>query len=455
MNTPPSLTPVQDRTPPSQAPTPSPGAISPAARRSRRRFLVTSGAACLASLAGGRPADAASAPAPAPVPGPDGAGTPPLRRQFSTARSDGRFVSTTGMLHAHFKHLRPRLAFDPRMKPEDFPAWRESVRRKAWELLRFPEGFAPQPPPKRLASEPRAGYRIEKWEAYPEPFSVVPFLILTPDGISARAPGAAVMCFAGSTSSKEMLAGELELNGQPSRHPNAAKNHMAREYARAGLVAVAMENPGTCELSDPVRPGRAELSLNGLWVDRPYEGLSVFQKFTVLQWLKTQPTIDAGRIALSGHSLGAKPALFVGLIDPSVKAVIWNDCLGSWRDRAVATNLELIGEWHYLPGMLTWFDYPDLQAALAPRPFLATEGASTAMLQNIQRAYALSGAANQVTIVPFEKFATPEQRPLDGQPVPEGLSVKEYNDYRNCDGAMHYFKGHLAVPWLRQVFALR
>lgn len=352
------------------------------------------------------------------------------------------------------KNLRPRLAFDPKMKPEDFPAWREAVRAKLQELMGFPEGFEPQPEPQRLWSKQRDGYRLEKWEAYPEPFSVVPYLMLIPDGISTQSPGPAAMCFPGSTSSKELLAGELERNGKPSTHRWASRNQMALEYTRQGIITVAMENPATNELDDPVRPGRGpELIMNSLWVGRPYEGISVFQKLCVLRWLQQQPYVDAGRIAVSGHSLGAKPALILGVLDPTLKAVVWNDGITSWRERAVATNLHRIGGWHYVPGMLAWFDYhPDLEAALAPRPFLATEGGRGPILDRIREAYRLLGAPDQVKIVHFPEFATPDKRPFDGEDMPTGgAPYDELFPYFNMNPAQHYFKGSVAVPWLAKV----
>ena len=47
------------------------------------------------------------------------------RTTFTTDRDDGRFLSTAGFLHAYMKHMRPKLAFDPEMRPDDFPGWRD------------------------------------------------------------------------------------------------------------------------------------------------------------------------------------------------------------------------------------------------------------------------------------------------------------------------------------------
>ncbi len=417
---------------------------------SRRRFLKTSGA-CVAGLlaAGGGPTSPPASAAAAETPA--SAGDAPARQVFTSDREDGRFVSSTGFIHAYLKHMRPKLAFDPAMKADRFPAWREAVREKLRELMCFPELTEPQPPPRKLWSKPRDGYRLEKWEAYPEPYSVVPFLALIPDGASARSPAPAAACFPGSTSSKESLAGELELDGKPSTHRHAARNRMAWEYTRRGIVTVAVDNPGTCETADPIRRGRYEMCVHALWAGRSYEGISVFQKMHVLEWLKRQPYVDAERVATSGHSLGAKPALILGVLDPSIKAVVWNDFVSDWRRRAVVMNLDRIAIHQYVPGMLSWFDYCDLEASLAPRPFLITEGGRTEDIDRICAAYRLVGAPDRIEVAYYPKYATPDKRPFDDKPLPEGLTQEEYFAYANVDAPMHCFKGNVAVPWLANV----
>lgn len=409
---------------------------------SRRRFLKATGTACTAALV----AQAGIGP----VCSGDPAVTPGV---FTSGRDDNRFVSSTGFIHAYLKHLKPKLEFNPEMPPEDFPAWRDSVRKRLLDLMAFPEFDRPQPEPKLLWSKQRDGYQLQKWEAYPEPYSVVPYLVLIPDGVRAGSPAPGVMCFPGSFSSKESMTEELERSGKPCSHRHAARNRMAWEYARKGIVSVAVENPATNETADPIRKGSYEFSVHAMWAGRSYEAISVFQKYHVLQWLKRQPYVDAARVATSGHSLGAKPALILGVLDPDVKAVVWNDTTIDWRERAVATNLERIGTFQYVPGMLSWFDYSDLQASLAPRALLITEGGRTVVLNKIRRAYELLGAADQFELVYYPKYATPDKRPLDQEELPEGLTMEEYFPYANIDAPMHHFKGNVAVPWLAGVLS--
>jgi hypothetical protein len=373
---------------------------------------------------------------------------------YVSGREDGRFLHTAAFIHKSFQTLQPKLAFPPDMTREAFPAWQKAVREKLLELMCFPEVHG-QPEPERIWSQPRQGYRLERWEAYPEPCSVVPYLLLVPDGASPRSPAPAVMCFPGSTGSKEALAGEPELPGSPS--PDKTKwddNRMAWHFARRGLVAAAFDNPATNELASPLLQ-REPLTLCAIWMGRCYEAISVFQKVCVLQWLAAQPYVDARRLATSGHSLGAKPADILGVLYPElVKAVVHNDFVCHWQERAAAMNLYHPGGHQVVPGMVQWFDYTDLEAALAPRPLLFTEGGRPNQIAKIRRAYSLLDAPEAIQLYHYEKYEDPVSRTLDDAELPVGVSNEQYFAHAYVDAARHRFRPHHAVPWLASVFGL-
>ncbi len=358
----------------------------------------------------------------------------------------------------------PKLRFDPSMSQDGFADWQTEVREKLHELMCFPDPV-PQPDPVLLSSKSRDGYRIEKWEAYPEPGSVVPYLVLIPDGVSASCPAPAVMCFTGSAHSKELLAGEPELNpDQPeNRHP--VRNQMARHCVKAGLVAIAVENPGTCEVdelpADGMHPnsGRDKLCAELMMFGRNYVGLSVHQKSRILEWLRTRDYVTAGRIALSGHSLGTEPAMAMAVLDTSIHALVFNDFLCDNRERYVTRAKpdeawsHINPLWHVIPGLLAWLDFPDLLASLAPRPLLITEGGPTHHLERVARAYELVGARARYAYHYYPKYSRPEDRRHDFETIPEGIPEEEWFEYANLDVPDHCFKENLAVPWLLEQMA--
>lgn len=394
--------------------------------------------------------------------GPAGQGT-----RYETDRADGRFATSLSFSHHYIRSVEPKLAFPMEMQPDEFPQWRQDIRARLLELMAFPD-VPPQPEPKRISSEPRQGYRLEKWEVFPEPGSVVPVLVLVPQHATARRRVPAVLCFPGSSGTKEYLAGEDEPHPDLKVPAHAEKNRMALEYVRAGMVAIAVDHPSNGELierdGDRLIRGAArdKLSRDLIYAGRSYLGLSSFQKMQVLQWVKTLAIVDTKRIAVSGHSLGTEPAMVLAVLDPDVAAVALNDFVHGKRRQDLALARSMNGKsvfftggmWHCVPGMWKWLDLPDLVAAMAPRPVLATEGGVKASLDAVRRAYELAGAKDAFRVHHFPQYDTEAKRPHDQEPLPEGLLLDDYFRRSNTRPAEHYFKGHLAVPWLSKVFGL-
>lgn len=362
-------------------------------------------------------------------------------------RPDGRFLTTAGFIQHTLKNLEPALAFKPGLSLKTFAAWKRKVRAKLRELMAFP-AVPPQPRPKLVWEKRREGYRLQRWELYPEPFSVVPFLMLAPDTATPSSRAPAVLCFPGSDQPKESLAGERWKG--PWKAAFGECDYMALHYARQGFVALAFDNPSTCELADKRSPDWRRQVSALLWLNRPYECLSTFQKFQALQWLKTVPFVDARRIAVSGFSLGAKPALLLGILDPAVKAVIWNSGAPDWREREVVQNLHPMAPWQYIPGFIRWFDYSDLMAALAPTPLLVTEGGPGAAHRRIRQAYAIAGAPGGFKVTFCPSYAKASARRYYHRKIPEGVSEAMYRRHACYDG-YHCFKPAVAVPWLRRL----
>jgi hypothetical protein len=390
-----------------------------------------------------------------------------------SGRPDGRHVSTRGMLQGLLRRSKPKLAYNPKFTREEFAEWQLKVRAKMLELMNFPTP-PPQPEPRKLWAKNREGYVLEKWELYPEAGSVVPFLLLIPNGVTTGQPAPAVMCFPGSSGTKENLAGEPPLHRafkmDDRSHAgvrHADRNQQALQFVKAGMVAVAVDHPGNGELSDlakhraTTKDDRNTLARYLIDFGRDYISLSVFQKRQILKWLRQRPYVDADRIALSGHSLGTEPLLVMGVLDPKIQGIVWNDFLSPNIERTkVSTKPDRHGirpraNWlgHCVPGMWKWFDYPDLVAAFAPRPLILTEGGPTHSLDLVRKAYLTARAAKNVSIHYYPKFGNPTNR-HDGKPIPEGLDIDGWFEYANVDAPRHFFKGYLAVPFLTRHFEL-
>ena len=387
---------------------------------------------------------------------------PEAEKLIQTDRPDGRYLSTRGYVQYLMRHAQPQLAFNPKFTPAEMQQWQTQVRAKMAELLRFPDG-PHQPPPQRVSQTKRQGYTVEKWELYPVPGSVVPFLMLVPDSASAGSPAPAVLCYPGSDNTKENLAGEPELNPTYVTRHHPDLNRMAMFYARQGMVAVAIDNPGIAETSDVgayVVPNNDRDTFSRYLIDLgwSYIGFSAFNGHQILKWLRGLDFVDGNRLALSGHSLGTEPVMSLALVEPDLKAVVFNDFLNRNINRSLSMTKpnsagvrpQANGLNHSIPGMWQWFDYPDQLAALAPLPLAITEGGAASDLDVVKNAYRLVGADGALLIHHYDKYRDPKNR-RDYATIPEGLDRDEYFRYVNVDAPNHAFEVATAVPWLSHI----
>lgn len=162
-------------------------------------------------------------------------------------RLDGRYLSTYGTVHAMLANIKPECAFQANMTPKEFRQWQKKVCESMQEIMHFPK-VKNLPVPTRINSAQRDGYKLEKWEFYPLPECVSTFLVLIPDSLDKPAP--AILCIPGSGQSKEGLAGEPGISPKLNDDYQNPKVTMARNFVKAGYIAVVVDNPAAGEASD-------------------------------------------------------------------------------------------------------------------------------------------------------------------------------------------------------------
>ncbi|MCH5284727.1 MAG: hypothetical protein J1E42_03915 [Akkermansiaceae bacterium] len=377
---------------------------------------------------------------------------------FRSSRADGRFVSSRGAVQGLLEDIHPACAFDPAMPAADFPAWQARLREAMRGLMKFPTE-RPQALPRRVATARRAGYRVEKWEAYPLPHTAVPFLVLIPDTASGPLP--AVLCLPGSGQPKEYLAGETsaDLSLPPAEAPG--ENAMALHYVREGWVAVVVDNAGTGETGDAEQAAgrrgydddnlaRFLLEMGWSWL-----GYTAYADQCILDWMREQPYINRERIILSGFSLGTEPLMVLGVLNPDIFAFVYNDFLCRTLERArVMTRPARNGSRpapnsirHLIPGFWLQFDFPDIVAALAPRPVICTEGGADRDFRMVAQAFQLAGAPQNFSYHHQPRFAHAKR--WQGDNLPTGLDRDAFFRMVNVDPRHHFFKKDLVLPWLR------
>ena len=370
---------------------------------------------------------------------------------IKTDREDGRFMHTDIFMKHYYKTHRPRLEYKSGMSAQEFDVWREKVKEKLREILRFPDDVPPQPEPKMLWEEAREGYRIQKWEAFPEPYAVIPFLLLIPDGIDGEHPAPAVLCSPGTWHSKEALADEPDVFCERDlTFPEF--NKMAKLYAERGYVALVCDHLTFGELKSLDCPSPSDsVAIQMASVGRNLMGMTAFYQTCVLAWLAKQSFVDKSNIVISGHSLGKYPAMFLGLLCDSVKGIVYNSPIYDTRVRLYSAPASYL--WsncynHLIPDCEYWFTPADILCAYAPKALLISEGGETADLEKIMDAYRTLDAADKFEFYYHEAFNSPEKRPYESKPAPECVGDAEYNLYTNIAENAHYFKKDIALPWV-------
>lgn len=382
---------------------------------------------------------------------------------IKTGRSDGRYLSSRGVTHALLKNLKPKCAFNPNLTSEQFQEWKIRFREAMKEVMRHPE-VTDQPAPRLIETRKRDGYRVEKWEIYPLPECVSTFLVLIPDGVTTDNPAPGVICIPGTGGSKESMAAEPELHPKYASSRSFDKRTMALHYAKAGLVAVAVDNPGVGELSDLERYTTAPdynydaIARELLEIGWSYLGYNSYVDMQVLKWMKGCKFIDKERIILSGHSLGTEAMMVLGVLDTSVYAIVYSDFLCRTLERMIVlTEPDSNGIrpypnsiFHLIPNFLCNFDFPDIVSFFAPTPIIFTEGGLERDFRQVQKAYQIAGHPENLAIYYYPKFTDPKERGKFEQ-LPEGINYETYFAMTNVDPPMHYFKYELVIPWLKRL----
>lgn len=376
-------------------------------------------------------------------------------------REDGRFISSRRVLHAMLKNTHPKYAFKPDMDLTAFKKWQAGLRQAMADIMCHPD-IKGQPAPKLLKSEPRQGYTIEKWEFYPLPECVSTFLVLIPDNAKKSSP--AVMCIPGSGGTKERLAGEPPVESKFDENYHYDKAAMALRYVDMGIIAVVVDNAAAGEAADLEKytigtnfhyDGTARYLLELGW---SYLGYTSFLDMQVINWMKQDKRINKDRLIVSGFSLGTEPLMVLASMDPSIYAFVYNDFLCNTLERAIVlTEPDKNGIRpfpntirHLIPKFWNNFNFPDIVAAIAPRPLILTEGGLDRDLNLVRKAYEITGHPENLEIHHYPKFSDPKTR-IDLDTLPEGMNRDQYYDLVNVDRTSHYFKAITVIPWLEKL----
>jgi dienelactone hydrolase len=141
----------------------------------------------------------------------------------------------------------------------------------------------------------------------------------------------------------------------------------ALELAEKGFVTISPDYPSFGEhvYDFAVESGYSSGSMKAVW-----------DNIRAIDLLETMPEVDAGRIGCIGHSLGGHNAIFTAVFEPRLKVIVSScgftslteDDIPSWTGPRYMPRIASVfqNDVRQVP-----FDFHELIASLAPRPFLA------------------------------------------------------------------------------------
>ena len=191
--------------------------------------------------------------------------------------------------------------------------------------------------------------------------------LLLPKGQTTQAP--AMLCL-----HQTVTWGKDDVVGLNAKYPD---QRYARELAERGYVTLAPDAPGHGERMkcDPTALGYESHAMKAMW-----------DHMRAVDLLQSLPEVDPERIGVIGHSMGGCGSLFVATFDPRIKVIVqscgyssfsayarkWGN-LSRWSSFATAgalTTPRVSSVYHNDPTQMP-FDFTELIAALAPRPFFS------------------------------------------------------------------------------------
>ncbi len=289
--------------------------------------------------------------------------------------------------HAPLLTASGRLAFSP---TRDLAAWRRALRRAlvhATGLDRMPRPETPRV--ERLWKRTIELGTVEKLVLRSEPGADVPMFLCIPHGAVGRVP--TMICLGGHHAFARASVGLGEDEETPVEVPG--DRAFALGCLRRGLGALAVEQRSFGDRRELAQERRSfhnechDAAMRALLLGRTLLGERVYDAQRALDFLVTDPRIDAARVGVMGNSGGGTISMWTAALDRRIALLIASCSFSSFRE-SIATIHHCAD--NYVPGVLTLAELPDIVGLVAPRPIVLVAGKDDPIfpLAGVQRAFA-------------------------------------------------------------------
>lgn len=295
-------------------------------------------------------------------------------------------------MRAYFSALarggKRRLSYE-RVGPEDWRAWQEELRAALRELLAV-DAYEPHEVYAEVLSEEQLdGYRRQLVRVQGRDGAVIPAYWLIPD--SLQKPAGVMIALHGHGPGKvKPVAASQDYWGR------AVDISGERDYAvqavRRGYLALAPDMRGFGEMMLPEALEVAkdntctEMAMRAMMVGRSLPGMRILDMASLIDWLVTQPQVDAGRIFATGQSGGGTLTVWASALEERIAAALPSCGLCTFEHSLMSIHH---CPCNYAAGMMDLCEYYDLAGLIAPRPLLIIAGAVDSIfpLEGVQIAY--------------------------------------------------------------------
>ncbi|HET6456676.1 MAG TPA: alpha/beta hydrolase family protein [Armatimonadota bacterium] len=183
--------------------------------------------------------------------------------------------------------------------------------------------------------------------------------------------GPAILAVPGHGKSVEDLIGGPDGKGDPLDY--------ALQCAKAGIPTLALEQIAFGErrhaqaIRENPEGGTACIVPAGaaLMLGRTLMGYRIVETRRALDWLSARPEVDPKRLAMTGISGGGQVTFHTAALDPRIKAILVSGYFNTYRGSVYSI-------YHctdnFIPGIIRWFEMPDLVGLIAPRAAFFEQG---------------------------------------------------------------------------------
>ncbi|MDP9381620.1 MAG: alpha/beta hydrolase family protein [Chloroflexota bacterium] len=227
-----------------------------------------------------------------------------------------------------------------------------------------------------LSSEQLPGHIREEWTLETEPGFHVGFYLLRPLAAAGRNPLVITPHGHGGQARREYVG--LYASDADRARIEAEELDVALQAVQEGYIALApdMRAFANLRLPEDIQDGMDNscrtLAMRALLFGRTLLGERVWDVRRLIDWAVQRDDVDPNAIVITGNSGGGTVTLFTGATDERVRVCV-PVCYFCTFEASIGSIKHC--ECNYVPRMLQCAEMYDVAALVAPRPFLAVNGA--------------------------------------------------------------------------------